>query len=336
MEPAYRLGSYANALYAIVAGHNFRYAKMFDFAKKLYDIEHALVLYASSFVVMPAAAIYEKERLKEFEEISKRCHIYLVGLTPRVFLEDVEQANQMALLKFRVGDDSVVVKSKLPDGSILVKEDQLFRVLGKNGEEYEMADADMAQAIKQEHSVHFDVLYIGQAYGKAGERAALDRLAKHETLQKISLQVGAPPDKQLTVLLLEVISANRMVTMFNPFAKDLSNGKERIEAGIDKLYGTTEKERVALYEASLIRYFQPRYNKDFKDSFPSTDLKVLKDCYDKDFSSLVAEINFDDLPWDLKSEQVPAAQYHIAKHSLHTAEERSMFFSQLPRSTPRE
>jgi hypothetical protein len=117
------------------------------------------------------------------------------------------------------------------------------------------------------------------------------------------------------------------LTTFNSFAHDLSHGKERIRHGIDKLYGTTEKERVALYEASLIRYFQPRYNKEFKDSFPSTDMKVLKDCYEKDFSSIIAEISFDDLPWDLKSEQVPAAQSHIAKHSLHTAEERSMFFS---------
>ena len=300
---------------------------MIDFSKKQYDIEHALMLHANSFVVMPAAAIYETDRLKEFEEVSKKCHIYFIGLTPRVFLEDVEQAGQMILLKFKVGDDPVEVKSKLPDGSSLVKEGQLFRVLGKNGEEYEMDDLDMAQAIKLEHPVHFDVLYIGQAYGKTGERAALDRLEKHETLQKISLQVGAPPGRQLTVLLLEVISANRMLTTFNPFAMDLSKGKERIRAGIDKFYGTTEKERVALYEASLIRYFQPRYNKDFKDSFPSTDMKVLKDCYDKDFSSIIAEINFDNLPWELKSEQVPAAHSHTAKHSLHSAEERSMFFS---------
>ncbi len=300
---------------------------MFDFSKKQYDIEHALMLHANSFVVMPAVTIYQKERIKEFEEVSKKCHIYFIGLTPRVFLEDVEQSGQMTLFKFKIGDDPVVVKAKLPEGSNLVKEDEEFRVFGKNGEEYKMDDMDMAQAIKLEHPVHFDVLYIGQAYGKDGERAALDRLQKHETLQKISLQVGTPPGKQLTVLLLEVISANRMLTMFNPFAANISKGKERIRAGIDKLYGTTEKERIALYEASFIRYFQPRYNKEFKDSFPSTDMKVLKDCYDKDFSSIIAEINFDDLPWDLRSEHVAAAHSHIAKHNLHTAEERSMFFS---------
>lgn len=94
---------------------------MFDFSKKQYDIEHALMLHADSFVVMPAAAIYEKERLEEFEEVSKKCHIYLIGLTPQVFLEEVEQAGQMALIKFKVGDNPVVVKSRLPQGSTLVR-----------------------------------------------------------------------------------------------------------------------------------------------------------------------------------------------------------------------
>lgn len=300
---------------------------MLDFAKKRFDTEHALLMHANSFVVLPASGIYDKKRLKEFDEVSNKCHIYLIGLTPRLFLEEVEQVGQTAVLKFEVGEDPVEIRLDLPERSSLHKEGELTWLLGDNGEKYGLDDAEIARAIKRQHTVHFEVLYIGQAYGKAGERAALDRLEKHETLQKIALQVGAPQGKQLTLLLLEVIAANRVMTTFNPFAKDLSKGKERIRAGIDKLFGTTEKERVALYEASLIRYFQPRFNKEFKDSFPSTDMKVLKDCYEKDFSGIVAEINFDDLPWDLKSERVNAAHSHIAKHRLHTAEERSMFFS---------
>jgi hypothetical protein len=37
----------------------------------------------------------------------------------------------------------------------------------------------------------FDVLYIGQAFGDDGSRNALDRLKKHETLQKIAAKVKA-------------------------------------------------------------------------------------------------------------------------------------------------
>jgi hypothetical protein len=300
---------------------------MFEFEKKLFDVEHSLLMHAHSYVVLPAAAIYEKEMLKQVEGVAKNCHIYVIGHTPRIFLDDAQQTGRIATLSFRVEGRSVEISSELPENSSLIKGDKSFRVIGTTGEEYSLDDLDIAQSIRRQHPVNFNVLYIGQAYGKSGERAALDRLEKHETLQKIALQGGTPADHELTILLLEIIPANRMMTSFNPYAIKCISGEERIKAGLDKLYGTSEKERVALYEASLIRYFQPRYNKEFKDSFPSTDLKLLTDCYDKDFSGVVAEINFDDLPWDLMSDKVQPARYHIAKHNLHTAEERSMFFS---------
>jgi hypothetical protein len=118
-----------------------------------------------------------------------------------------------------------------------------------------------------------------------------------------------------------------MFTLFNPRAKDKEHGAERISNGLDKLFNTNEAERITLYEASLIRYFQPKYNKEFKDSFPSTNMKVLTDCYGKDFSALIAEICIDELPFKMFTETVPAKQYHKAKHDLHNDEARKVFFS---------
>src|SRR5262249_3343054 len=152
----------------------------------------------------------------------------------------------------------------------------------------------------------FKVLYIGQAYGDDGSRNAIDRLKKHETLQKIALQ-GVPEGYRLELLLLEVMPNTTVVTMFNPWAKEKDDGSKRIGFGLDKLFGTNEEEQIALYEAALIRYFQPKFNKTFKESFPSTRMRILRDCYDKDFSTVVAEINCDRLPYDLFSESVVAA-----------------------------
>jgi hypothetical protein len=300
---------------------------MFEFEKKQFDVEHSLIMHAHSYVVLPAVAIYDKEMLKQVEEVAKKCHIYIIGYTPRISLDDVQQVGQVATLSCKLGGELVKIESELPKDATLTKCADRFRITGKRGEDYTLSDLDIVRAVKQQHPIFFDVRYVGQAYGKAGERAALDRLEKHETLQKIALQGIAPAGHQLTILLLEIVPASRIMTYFNPRAIDSTKGKDRIAMGLDKLFGTSEKERVALYEASLIRYFQPHYNKEFKDSFPSTDMKLLKDCYDKDFSGIVAEINFDDLPWDLMSEKVAPAGYHIAKHRLHTAEERSMFFS---------
>lgn len=78
----------------------------------------------------------------------------------------------------------------------------------------------MATRLNIEHGAqNFEVLYIGQAYGRNGERNALDRLRRHETLQRIALE-GIPNGYIITVLMLEVILANRIITVFNPWADD--------------------------------------------------------------------------------------------------------------------
>jgi hypothetical protein len=56
-------------------------------------------------------------------------------------------------------------------------------------------------------------------------------------------------------------------------------------------------------------------------------MKVLRDCYDKDFSALMAEICIDNLPFKLFSDVVKSASYHIVQHDLHTDEARRVFFA---------
>jgi hypothetical protein len=186
---------------------------------------------------------------------------------------------------------------------------------------------EIFQKIAHTHDcLRFDIQYIGQAYGADGSRNALDRLRKHETLQKIALQ-GVPDGYRLELILLEVVPGTRVITVFNPKAEDQTQGGERIKAGLDKLFGTDEKERVSLFEAAFIRYFRPTFNEKFKDSFPSTNMKVLQDCYAKDFSAIIAEIGFDELPYKLFSDQVEVKDHHMASFNLSTEEDRAVFFS---------
>lgn len=65
---------------------------------------------------------------------------------------------------------------------------------------------------KETNAIGFEVKYIGQAYGDAGSRSALDRLLKHETLQKIALK-GTPDGYRITLLLLEIQPSNQVFTM---------------------------------------------------------------------------------------------------------------------------
>jgi hypothetical protein len=83
------------------------------------------------------------------------------------------------------------------------------------------------------HAVDFNVLYIGQAYGKRGSRHALDRLRKHETCNEF--MTGAKDGYRLTILMLSIAAGTDLITMFNPVAENKAEGKERFKNGLIKL-----------------------------------------------------------------------------------------------------
>jgi hypothetical protein len=295
-------------------------------ADKLYDIEHSLGMYAVSYCAIPAEGIYDKEALKPLMGVIETCHIYLVGLTPIIDFVGAKQEKNILTLKYKISGQDCTLSFELPDGFNLKSEGDLLCIEDPNGQRSWPDDNYIQTKLSAEtNSVNFEVKYIGQAYGKDGSRNAIDRLLKHETLQKISLK-GVPAGYRLSLLLLAIQPNNQLFTMMNPFAKNTDEGPARIKAGLDKLFNTTEKERITLYEASLIRYFYPEFNKEFKDSFPSTNIKVLQDCYEKDFSGVVAEICIDELPFKLFTDTVKPKHYHIAKHDLHKDDARRMFF----------
>ncbi|KQO20826.1 hypothetical protein [Acidovorax sp. Leaf78] len=295
------------------------------FGNAAFDIEHALSMYALSFCTIPAAGLYDKEALAQYASVLDTCHIYMIGYTPRIDFVGAEQKDRNLLLSFKVLSENHVVEYVLPEGASLGTEGDLFYVGDSSGKRFWPNEMDMQTRLAATGAVKFEVKYVGQAYGQGGSRNAIDRLLKHETLQKIALKT-APDGYQITLLLLAIEPNNQLVTVINPRAKNKDESGTRIRQGLDKLFNTTEEERISLYEAALIRYFYPDFNKEFKDSFPSTNLKILRDCYEKDFSAVVAEICIDGLPFRLWSNAVGPKLYHIAKHDLHKSEERRMFF----------
>lgn len=296
-------------------------------AAKLYDVEHALSLYALSFYNLPARNIYDDDLIDKLGERVKKCHIYMIGFVPILDLTGARQDGPSLIIEYSLKGDKFDVSLPLPDGFSLHFEEDLWYLSNGDGNRYGPTEDQMFQAFLHRHGqLEFRVVYIGQAYGKDGSRNALDRLQKHETLQKIALK-GVPEGCKIEVLLLEIEPANQIFTVFNPFAQDKKTGSERIRDGLDKLFGTDDHERITLYEASLIRYFQPQYNKEFIDSFPSTNLKVLSDCYEKDFSAIIAEICFDEFPYALQSDKIAPKLDHIIRHDLHTDANRKAFFS---------
>jgi len=248
-----------------------------SFEDMLYHVEHALSLYAYSFVLLPAHQLYETDVLSEHQKTIDNCHIYLIGFTPKIKMEDVREEDGKLVISCSILGTTYDVEDLLPSGMVLRQEEEYFFVEDEGGNRYFPSAETIAVALQQKTGViDFKVIYIGQAYGSDGSRNAFDRLKKHETLQKIALK-GIPEGYEISLCLLEIQPANKIATVFNPMAQDDEDSNDRIKAGLDKLFNTDEKERVTLYEASLIRYFEPEFNKEFKNSFPSTNMKVLKD-----------------------------------------------------------
>ncbi|MBR9794384.1 MAG: hypothetical protein GYB58_21840 [Gammaproteobacteria bacterium] len=295
---------------------------LYLFEDKKFDIEHGLSLYASSFCVLPASLIYEKKIVRQYQDVIDTCHIYMIGYLPRVVTERAFRRLENLHFDLTVGTEKKEIVIPIPEGMTFHQEDDDLYLKDKMGKKFVITNESISPLISD--MLDFKVVYIGQAYGDNGSRNALDRLLKHETLQRVALK-GAPQGYVISLLLLEVQTNTQLVTLINPRAKIKDDGT-RIQAGYHKLYNTTDAERVSLFEASFIRYFSPEFNKEFKNSFPSTNLKVLNDCYDKDFSALFTEILIEELPFRLYSDKVKPQIHHLAHHDLQTAAERKAFF----------
>ena len=295
------------------------------FTSALFDVEHAINMHAYSFVTLPPEGIYDTQIIAKHSELIAKCHIYMIGYTPHILLVGASQSGRNLEVEFKVEGEERVVSLPLPDEMDLKFEGEKFWLETSDGVRRFPNSEQLAQQLHKQKPLPFDVLYIGQSFGKDGKRHAIDRLVKHETLQRIALQ-KIPDGKKLQLILIEIQPDTRMLTVFNPFADQKDEDGSRVEDALDSLFGTTEAQQVSLYEAALIRYFQPKYNTIFKNSFPSTNLKVLEQCYDKDMAAVIAEFCIDDFVYYLCSDSVNMRPYHIAAYNIHDRNERDIFF----------
>ena len=300
--------------------------KMQKLFEEKFTVEHALNMFAEDYCVLPAKELYNDAAIAAIADVASNCHIYMIGLVPNVDLKNIKQEERKLIYSLHLLGRLHEVSVELPVGLNLCREDGYWFCLSADGKKYMLSNESvMCEFGRQVEGLKFDVQYIGQAYGSDGSRNALHRLRKHETLQKISLK-GIPEGYRLELLLLSVQPDNRIITVFNPHAEEDSDSRERISQGVDKLFDTDERERITLFEAAFIRYFRPPYNIEFKDSFPSTRMKVLADCYAKDFAGVTAEICIDALIYQLCSNDIDPKDYHIVSHDLNKDENRRFFF----------
>lgn len=148
--------------------------------------------------------------------------------------------------------------------------------------------------------VKYKVLYIGQAFGKRGERSAIERLSSHETLQKILIDIQRNyPEYDIKIMLLEMASnlALGIERKTIPTQKNSAEDVAHVELVLSNL--PKEQQIINITEAALINYFKPPYNLMFVENFPCPKHKSYKQYYELDYNDLTVELDmeFDRFPY---------------------------------------
>lgn len=171
------------------------------------------------------------------------------------------------------------------------------------------------------------VVYIGQAYGKDGQRSVIDRLMRHETLQKIVSENSIEaPETDIFVYGFQYTNNDQIFMMFNGADKNLISDSRDDERRV-RVMNNPIDDRVMtqIVEAALIRYFEPIYNEKFRKIFPASHHKFLDGVKSLDYDGFVVEINTEDLGTRLFSSARSPGSHHTIKFKITKRSQHPIF-----------
>jgi hypothetical protein len=312
--------------------------------KRKYLSEFAVNLYSARWQLITAEQLTSGGKMRPEElRIANSCHIYLIcqrpGLTyvPETFsyIDGIISGD----LAYRISGAKKTVhfqrRFDLLDGATRVKLSEYpqreILALNDKGERVRYLPASMLSITLGQHFSckdisMLDVLYVGQSFA-SGNRSAFDRLRSHSTLQKILAEASyKSPDNEIFVATFEYLPYRVISSIDGRSAEAISDYSDTKRFTSIREKPLKKSQQVSLIEAALIRYFRPHYNTIYKKKFPSNTHKVLRSCYELDFSELVVEINTEDLRFYLHSDHVTPSMHHISNIELVSENDRAGLF----------
>ena len=104
------------------------------FTDKKFDVEHALNMYASSHVTMPAFGIYDQEVVERFRPNLQTCHIYVIGTLPKVEFAGARQEGRELVTSYELAGDRRELRWPLDADHRLIEEGHGWFVENEAGE----------------------------------------------------------------------------------------------------------------------------------------------------------------------------------------------------------
>lgn len=313
--------------------------------------------YTSEFSTGVYLAKYQFLQQTDFSELSKiqndfdisNCHIYFICKRPRLSLDKdyLKQEADYIELKYYIHIQDkkekrflqIAIPKNVEPLAITLDTRfpfSYFELTSKNGKIgpfklAEFVDRYQQQVEIKEPLLDFEVLYIGQAIGEDGKKTAIDRVLSHSTLQKIYSEVA--PDSEIWIMLSNFLEQNHGISDGTVTIPEENNEKDlnrfiNFMSASDSNF--TEKQKINFTEASLIQMFMPRYNKEFKGTFPSRSHSSYDECYKLDVNGIVVELDTSNWRRWLYSEYLPRNEsyyYQSASFQFTTDKERYKMFN---------
>jgi hypothetical protein len=311
--------------------------------KRKYFTEFALNIFsADPSLVAPANLDKLADQPAAIREQLKNANIYLILKRPRITIVPksllIKDRHVFGELAVQLPDDlqqfPFSLLGELPDEVASVRTAgyphtklSLLDATGKEIETFPIFYLLRYASEKLDELNQYEVVYVGQAFGAAGERTAVERLSSHSTLQKILADITANEPHMDILLAMYSFGFHRFFFTIDGTTPVLLDEKADDQHRKKVLESQFKRSmRISLAEAALIRYFEPKYNKIYKKDFPHNRLKMLKKLYDLDIAALVVEASIEEHSMRLFSQKQQPSEHHIAKFDLNDKTLRKSFF----------
>ncbi|MFC5700142.1 YecA family protein [Cohnella faecalis] len=174
-----------------------------------------------------------------------------------------------------------------------------------------------------------EVLYVGQSFGKKGDRDALLRLKSHETLQKILVDILYEDiNYEVAITLWEFTP--RLIALIdgrNGFLVSAKEDKQHFEKVLSAPNINIDNQIINVTEAALINYFKPKYNDKFKNNFPDITHKGYTFYYNYDYNAIAVELDPSCVNIKIHSEHTGYSQFSPVEYLLNSEEKRKSMFN---------
>lgn len=309
-----------------------------------FGVETFLLMYLDQYQFVLGSDLEDYSKNQELFNEDNPCNIYFVLRRPKVTVipDSIKISNKKASFKllvhswekpievdleceFTKANSKIEYYTEYPYNILAFRDQEKILMVARPST---LLDSNLVLENIDSEELDYEVLYIGQAYGKNGKRTALDRLASHETVQKIYSQTLTDnPESDIWIMLCKFSQDSMLFSVGKDLVKVKKEDEKVEEEKVKHVFDNnglliTERQRINFTEAALIKYFEPYYNIRFKDIFPSPRHTSYKECYDLDIRAINIELDTSEMGRKIFTDKAKRRFHHMKMYEFKDDKDR--------------